>query len=66
MCGRFSQAYSWDEIVAFSQPLTVPAERPNLRARYNISPTTEVDIIVRTEAATPQPETDPPAQGDLF
>lgn len=46
MCGRFSQAYSWDEIVAFSQPLTVPADRPNLRARYNISPTTEIDMIV--------------------
>lgn len=50
MCGRFSQAYSWEEIVAFSQPLTVPADRPNLRVRYNIAPTTEVDIIVKTEA----------------
>lgn len=50
MCGRFSQAYSWDEIVAFSQPLTVPADRPNLRARYNIAPTTEIDMIVLTEA----------------
>ena len=50
MCGRFSQAYTWDEIVAFSQPLTVPADRPNLQARYNIAPTTEVDIIVLTEA----------------
>lgn len=50
MCGRFSQAYTWEEIVAFSQPLTVPADRPNLRARFNIAPTTEVDIIVRTEA----------------
>lgn len=50
MCGRFSQAYSWEEIVAFSQPLTVPDDRPNLRARYNITPTTEVDILVLTEA----------------
>lgn len=50
MCGRFSQAYSWDEIVAFSQPLTVPANRPNLRARYSINPTTDIDIIVLTEA----------------
>lgn len=49
MCGRFSQAYTWEEIVAFSQPLTVPANRPNLRARYNISPTTEVDMIVLVE-----------------
>lgn len=50
MCGRFSQAYTWEEIVAFSQPLTVPADRPNLRARYNIAPTTDIDIIVKTEA----------------
>jgi hypothetical protein len=27
----------------------VPADRPNLRARYNIAPTTEIDIIVLTE-----------------
>jgi len=45
MCGRFSQAYTWGEIVAFSQSLTVPVDRPNLRARYNIAPTTEIDII---------------------
>ena len=32
MCGRLSQAYSWKEIVAFSQPLIVPANTPNLRA----------------------------------
>lgn len=53
MCGRFSQAYSWEEIVAFSQPLTVPADRPNLQARYNIAPTTTIDIIVRTENGLP-------------
>jgi putative SOS response-associated peptidase YedK len=50
MCGRFSQAYTWEEIVAFSNPLTVPDDRGNLQPRYNIAPTTEVDIIVRTEA----------------
>ncbi len=50
MCGRFSQAYSWEEIVAFSQPLTVPADRSNLQPRYNIAPTTEVDIIIKTAA----------------
>jgi putative SOS response-associated peptidase YedK len=50
MCGRFSQAYSWDEIIAFSQPLTVPESRGNLRARYNIAPTTEVDIVIRTDS----------------
>jgi len=41
MCGRFSQAYTFAEIVAFSQPLTVPVDRPNLQARYNITPTTD-------------------------
>lgn len=50
MCGRFSQAYTFAEIVAFSQPLTVPVDKPNLRARYSINPTTEVDIIVLTES----------------
>ncbi len=49
MCGRFSQAYTWEEIVAFSQPLTVPANRPNLQPRYNIAPTTEIDIITLAE-----------------
>ena len=47
MCGRFSQAYSWADIVAFSRPLTVPEAPPNLRARYNIAPTTDIDILVR-------------------
>lgn len=41
MCGRFSQAYTWDEIVAFSQPLTVRSDRPNIQARCNVAPTTE-------------------------
>lgn len=49
MCGRFTQAYSWEEILAFSQPLTVPAERGNLEPRYNIAPTTTIDIIVKTD-----------------
>lgn len=51
MCGRFSQAYTWGEIYAFSQPLTVPAEpKRNQQARYNIGPTTLIDIIVKTPA----------------
>lgn len=51
MCGRFSQAYTWGEIYAFSQPLTVSAEPArNQQARYNIGPTTLIDIIVRTPA----------------
>jgi len=51
VCGRFSQAYTWGEIYAFSQPLTVPAEPTrNQQARYNIGPTTLIDIIVKTPA----------------
>ncbi|TCR65667.1 SOS response-associated peptidase [Bosea sp. BK604] len=47
MCGRFSQAYTWEDVYAFSQPLTVPAApAPNLQAHYNLSPTNEVDVIV--------------------
>jgi putative SOS response-associated peptidase YedK len=46
MCGRFSQAYSWEQIHAFSQPLTMAAGRGNLQPRYNIAPTTTIDIIV--------------------
>lgn len=48
MCGRFSQAFTWEEIVAFSQPLTVPAERANLQPHYNLAPTDTVRIIVKT------------------
>lgn len=43
MCGRFTQAYTWREIVALYR-LTQPAV--NLRARYNIAPTTTIDVII--------------------
>lgn len=47
MCGRFSQAYTWEEVYAFSQPLTVAATpAPNLQPHYNVSPTNEIDVIV--------------------
>lgn len=42
MCGRFTQAYSWAEIHAFLS-LTGPAR--NLRPRYNIAPTTPIDVV---------------------
>ena len=42
MCGRFSQAYSWAEVHAFLDLVGAPR---NLRARYNIAPTTEVDVV---------------------
>ena len=51
MCGRCSQAYTWREIYAFSQPLTEPVSPArNLQARYNIGPTTTIDIIVKAPA----------------
>ena len=51
MCGRFSQAYTWGEIYAFSQPLTEPVSPArNLQARYNIAATTTIDILVKTDA----------------
>ncbi|SFI43557.1 Putative SOS response-associated peptidase YedK [Bosea sp. OK403] len=50
MCGRFSQHYTWQQIHNFSNPLTLAAGRGNLQQRYNIAPTTNVDIIVPSEA----------------
>lgn len=49
MCGRFSQAYTYEEVFAFSQPLTVEGGSQLIRPRYNIAPTTEVDIIVKVD-----------------
>ena len=50
MCGRFSQAYTWEQIHAFSSPLEAAPTLGNLRPRYNIAPTTDVQIIVKTSA----------------
>jgi putative SOS response-associated peptidase YedK len=41
MCGRFTQHYTWAEVHAFLN-LTGPAR--NLRPRYNIAPTTAIDV----------------------
>lgn len=43
MCGRFTQAYSWSEVVEFLS-IIAPAAR-NLRPRYNVSPTTTVEVV---------------------
>jgi putative SOS response-associated peptidase YedK len=45
MCGRFTQCYSWDEVHRFLRLLD-PVATPNLRARYNIAPTTLIDVVV--------------------
>ena len=42
MCGRFTQSYTWRELVEFYR-LTQPAR--NLRPRYNIAPTTAIDVV---------------------
>ena len=42
MCGRFTQNYTWAEVHAF---LSVFGPPRNLRPRYNIAPTTSVDVV---------------------
>ena len=43
MCGRFTQAYTWAELVAL-YGLTQPAM--NLQPRYNIAPTATIDVLI--------------------
>ena len=43
MCGRFTQHYTWAEVHAFLSLAGLPK---NLRPRYNIAPTTEVDVVL--------------------
>jgi len=43
MCGRFTQAYTWRELVAL-YGLTQPAM--NLQPRYNIAPTATIDVLI--------------------
>jgi putative SOS response-associated peptidase YedK len=43
MCGRFTQAYTWRELVALYR-LTQPAI--NLQPHYNIAPTTTIDVVI--------------------
>ncbi len=46
MCGRFTQAYAWQEVHDF---LNVFGPPQNLRPRYNIAPTTDIDVVVPYE-----------------
>jgi len=41
MCGRFTQAYTWQEVHEFYQ-LTGPAR--NLQPNYNVAPTQTVNV----------------------
>ncbi len=45
MCGRFTQNYTWSEVHAF---LSVFGPPRNLQPRYNIAPTTPIDVVRRT------------------
>ena len=42
MCGRFTQNYTWQEVHDFLNLFGAPR---NLRPRYNIAPTTYVDVV---------------------
>lgn len=42
MCGRFTQHYSWQQIHEFLNVIGAPQ---NLQPRYNIAPTTLVDMV---------------------
>jgi putative SOS response-associated peptidase YedK len=42
MCGRFTQHYTWQEVHDFLDLLGQPQ---NLRPRYNIAPTTSIDVV---------------------
>ena len=44
MCGRFTQRYSWRDVVAFSR-LAMPAPALNLRPRYNLAPSQSAAVV---------------------
>jgi putative SOS response-associated peptidase YedK len=48
MCGRFTQAYTWHELVALYR-LTQPAR--SIEPRYNIAPTTIIDAVIPHKGA---------------
>jgi putative SOS response-associated peptidase YedK len=47
MWGRFTQSYTWRKLVELYE-LTQPAL--NLRPRYNIAPTTSIDVVRLADA----------------
>ena len=47
MCGPFTQAYTWRELYELYRLTCPPA---NIESRYNIAPTTVIDVVVPHEA----------------
>jgi putative SOS response-associated peptidase YedK len=43
MCGRFTRYYTWEEIHRLYRLTTTPS---NIQPRYNICPTTAVDVVI--------------------
>jgi putative SOS response-associated peptidase YedK len=46
MCGRFTQHYTWAEVHAFLNVFGDLGTPRNLQPRYNIAPTTFIDVVV--------------------
>jgi putative SOS response-associated peptidase YedK len=45
MCGRFTQHYTWQEVHAFLSLFGDLGTPRNLQPRYNIAPTTFIDVV---------------------
>jgi putative SOS response-associated peptidase YedK len=45
MCGRFTQHYTWEQVHAFLNVFGDLGMPRNLRPRYNIAPTTFIDVV---------------------
>src|ERR1039457_4959538 len=46
MCGRFTRNYTWAQIHAM---YSLVSSASNLQPRFNICPTTDVDVVIRGE-----------------
>jgi putative SOS response-associated peptidase YedK len=50
MCGRFTQLFTWAQILELLRVSAAPGAAPNVRPRYNIAPTTTVRVIINRGA----------------